>query len=1008
MSFSGLFKSRFGRIGAVLLVTVSLGQFTVTPAAQAAGETVVSLTFNDGLLSQYLHARPVLQAHNMTGTFYLSSKVVEANAPGYMATWHADALYRDGDEIGGLTKDHIDLTDQSQSLAYRQDQVCGDRQRLAALGYDPQSFSYPFAAVNPEAEGIVQGCGYRSGRTVGGLSTTTGPYAETNPPADAFRLSTASIPNGPVQLTALQGAVNSAASNGGGWLPVAFNQVCNSASGDYSACMASYQPIDASVLSAFLGWLQNGAPAGVTVSRVRDVMGAGPQPALSPRPTAISLTFDDGLVSQYRLRTILSTHQARGSFFIPSGAVDAAEQGTMTWAQIHNLAADGHDIGGHTRDHVDLTTADTTYDYKWRQVCDDRARLQAQGFSPASFAYPYAAFNATAAGIVQGCGYQSGRSGGSLLVGGPLYSEVIPPPEPFSYKALGTTYDGPITLQYLQDAINGPADRAGGWVPLIFHEICYHADANFNACMAGYRVVDDTTLDQFLSWLTANAGRGISVKTVADVMGGGQTAPNVGVSTPTAGQTAGTSPTVSGTASPAGGDVSVALYQGPYSTGTPLMTVTATNSNGAWTTAIPGPLADGTYTAQARQTGSGLTGYSPPRTFVVSSTADTTAPVVQISAPQNGSSVSNTRPVISGTGGRVAGDSATVTVRIYAGPTATGTALRTMTGTVAAAGTWSVTPATALAQGTYTAQATQSDTAGNVGTSAATTVTVDTVKPVVRITSPANNATVTTTAAFTVSGTAGVLAGDGTLLTLRIYPGTVATGTAVSTLTSTASAGAWSTSVPGGLAAGSYAMTASQLDAAGNIGISSTVVVRLRSAQTVTSLSPTAIGQGVTGRTVLINGSGFTAGSTVAFTGTGVALRSTTFVSATRLSTVVDVAPNATTGLSNVVVSQPGTFDATCANCLTVNASPIPTSAAPSTVSRGSAQSVTINGTGFVAASQVTFSGTGISVVVNSRTATAINLTLSIGASATLGSRNVTVRNPDLGTGTCVGCLTIT
>jgi hypothetical protein len=77
-------------------------------------------------------------------------------------------------------------------------------------------------------------------------------------------------------------------------------------------------------------------------------------------------------------------------------------------------------------------------------------------------------------------------------------------------------------------------------------------------------------------------------------------------------------------------------------------------------------------------------------------------------------------------------------------------------------------------------------------------------------------------------------------------------------------------------------------------------------------------------------------------------------------------------------------------------------------VSRGSAQSVTINGTGFVAASQVTFSGTGISVVVNSRTATAINLTLSIGASATLGSRNVTVRNPDLGTGTCVGCLTIT
>jgi peptidoglycan/xylan/chitin deacetylase (PgdA/CDA1 family) len=737
------------------------------------------------------------------------------------------------------------------------------------------------------------------------------------------------------------------------------------------------------------------------------VMGAGPQPVLAPRPTVVSLTFDDALISQYGLRTMLATHGAHASFYIPSGEVDALEAGSMTWAQIHNLAADGNDIGGHTRDHVDLTAADTTYDYKWRQVCDDRERLQAQGFAPVSFAYPFAAFNATAAGIVQGCGYQSGRTGGSLLVGGPLYSEVVPPPEPYSFKALGTTYDGPITLQYLQDAINGPADRAGGWVPLIFHEICYHANANFNTCMGGYRVVDDTTLSQFLDWLTANAGRGISVKSVAEVMSGGRTAPNVAVSAPTAGRTVGTAPTVSGTALPAGGDVSVALYQGPYSTGTPLMTVTATNSNGAWATAIPGPLADGTYTAQARQTGNGLTGYSPPRTFVVSSTADTTAPVVQISAPQNGSSVSNTRPAISGTGGTLAGDSATVTARIYTGATATGTALRTMTGTVAAAGTWSVTPATALAQGTYTVQATQSDTAGNVGTSAATTFTVDTVKPVVRITSPANNAVITTTGAFTVSGTAGVLAGDGTVVTLTIYAGTAATGTPVSTLTSAASAGAWSTSVSGGLAAGSYALSASQLDAAGNVGVSPTVVVRLRSAQTVTSLSPSAIGQGVTGRTVLVNGSGFTTASTVAFTGTGVTLRSTTFVSATRLSTVVDVAPDAAIGPSNVVVSQPGTFDATCANCLTVNAPPNPTSATPSTVSRGSAQAVTINGTGFVSASQVTFSGTGISVVVNSRTATAINLTLTVDALATLGSRNVTVRNPDLGTGTCVGCLTI-
>ncbi|MDX6279466.1 MAG: Polysaccharide deacetylase, partial [Kribbellaceae bacterium] len=87
MSVSGLVKSRAVRVTAALAVVVSFGQFTFASQAQAAGETVVSLTFNDGLLSQYEHARPVLLAHNVQGTFYLSSRVVEANAPGYLATW---------------------------------------------------------------------------------------------------------------------------------------------------------------------------------------------------------------------------------------------------------------------------------------------------------------------------------------------------------------------------------------------------------------------------------------------------------------------------------------------------------------------------------------------------------------------------------------------------------------------------------------------------------------------------------------------------------------------------------------------------------------------------------------------------------------------------------------------------------------------------------------------------------------------------------------------------------
>ena len=54
-------------------------------------------------------------------------------------------------------------------LAYKQDQVCGDRQALADWGYDPQSFAYPGGAENTVVQAIVRDCGFTSGRVAGGL-----------------------------------------------------------------------------------------------------------------------------------------------------------------------------------------------------------------------------------------------------------------------------------------------------------------------------------------------------------------------------------------------------------------------------------------------------------------------------------------------------------------------------------------------------------------------------------------------------------------------------------------------------------------------------------------------------------------------------------------------------------------------------------------------------------------------------------------------------------------------
>jgi hypothetical protein len=126
--------------------------------------------------------------------------------------------------------------------------------------------------------------------------------------------------------------------------------------------------------------------------------------------------------------------------------------------------------------------------------------------------------------------------------------------------------------------------------------------------------------------------------------------------------------------------------------------------------------------SQATFTGSAQNGSSSFGTA-----ADWVAPAVTLTAPANGGATNDTTPILSGAAGSATSDSTTVTVKIYSGSSATGTAVQTLTPSRSGA-TWTATAAT-LAVGTYTAQATQADSAGNTGTSTANTFTIDTTKP---------------------------------------------------------------------------------------------------------------------------------------------------------------------------------------------------------------------------------------------------------------------------------------
>jgi peptidoglycan/xylan/chitin deacetylase (PgdA/CDA1 family) len=244
--------------------------------------TFVSLTFDDGDATQEL-AGQLLRARGLHGTFYINTGPVDDEDPGHMSWSQILRLHRDGNDIGGHTVNHVDLTDPGIPEPVKRDEICQDRRRLQEEGLDPQSFSYPYGALDPAAEDLVESCDYRSGRSGGSVSPDGPIFAETVPPADPYATMALDGPSGPLTegtggpggpltLPDLQRAVVTAADNGGGWVQVILHRICVSSDPQFATCMSTESPIEESTFTAFLDWLEDGAPDGTAVRTVQQVM----------------------------------------------------------------------------------------------------------------------------------------------------------------------------------------------------------------------------------------------------------------------------------------------------------------------------------------------------------------------------------------------------------------------------------------------------------------------------------------------------------------------------------------------------------------------------------------------------------------------------------------------------------------------------------------------------------------------------------------------------------------
>ncbi len=199
---------------------------------------------------------------------------------------------------------------------------------------------------------------------------------------------------------------------------------------------------------------------------------------------------------------------------------------------------------------------------------------------------------------------------------------------------------------------------------------------------------------------------------------------------------------------------------------------------------------------------------------------------------------------------------------------------------------------------------------------------------------------------------------------------------------------------------GNFPVVVTNPSPGGGISPAATFVVQANNpTPAITSLSPSSAPAFAGPVTLTMNGSGFISSSTATFNGVPHAV---TLLSGSQLTIVLSVADLSTAGAFPVVVTNPapGGGSSPAATFVVQANNPVPsiTSLAPFFANVGAAAlTVTINGSGFVPSSQVTFNG--VSHPVSYLSALQLTITLSAADLSTVGIYAVVVTNPPPGGG---------
>jgi peptidoglycan/xylan/chitin deacetylase (PgdA/CDA1 family) len=207
--------------------------------------------------------------------------------------------------------------------------------------------------------------------------------------------------------------------------------------------------------------------------------------------TYVSLRFDDGWKSQLNAHEALKEYGLTGSIYIISGFM--GEEGYMDWSDVETVS-ETMEIGGHTKNHVDLRNLETMQEYE-EEIGNDYQALVDRGYEVQTFVYPYGNYSSYALQVIkkyyvcastQDVGVNTSGTDPYLL-------------RDFTIRSFNSIEDMERKIQ------------PGTWTILTFHDVGDpHPDAN---SAVKSNAISISFFDEILVWLEES---GVNVITVAE------------------------------------------------------------------------------------------------------------------------------------------------------------------------------------------------------------------------------------------------------------------------------------------------------------------------------------------------------------------------------------------------------------------------------------------------------------------------------------------------------------